>query len=61
VLFGEKNAHLQKIEDMLDIEISSRGNEVLSAAIPSASSARGRFSRPYGLKFSRGTPSTSTQ
>ncbi len=34
VLFGEKNAHLQKIEDMLDIEISSRGNEVLISGDP---------------------------
>ncbi len=29
VLYGEQNSHLQTIENALDVEISSRGNEVL--------------------------------
>ena len=30
-LYGEQNAHLQKIEDAFDVEISSRGNELFIA------------------------------
>ena len=29
VLYGEQNAHLHKIENVLDVEISSRGNEIV--------------------------------
>jgi len=29
ILYGEQNAHLQKIENVLDVEISNRGNEIV--------------------------------